>query len=259
MDPNHPYFPDGLNMLNDDFDLSGPAETVVGPSSSGATPTSHTKSKRLTSNVWQCFDVVEMTLPDGTVGFRAKYNASANTKFIALFTKRNIPQAGGYFFHQRCACHIINLVVQSGLKEVIHQIVEMSDLLNPYREDDMLGPVVVAMETKFKKYWSEMPFLYVLGVIVDLRIKLVGLEYLFEFIDNKLSVDYSDQITNIRNKLFKVFSIYEHKFGGADTEPSPEPDTQPLPTSWSILKSRKKDKSASFSSSTTRSVASFGA
>ncbi|KAK3212173.1 hypothetical protein Dsin_016879 [Dipteronia sinensis] len=475
MDPTHPYFPDGLNMLNDDFDLSGPAETVVGPSGSDATPTSRTKSKRLTSDVWQCFDVVEMTLPDGTVGPRAKYgsvttwhydaahareclawyiaqtdqpinfgdcvffqefitsafcpqmqivyrtttrndlikifktqrddltaelqhltvsialtsdiwnacskhdylcvtghyldsecriqkkilgfrpmdfahiadnifavilsvlqtydithrilsitldNASANTKSIALFTERNIPQAGGYFFHQCYACYIINLVVQSGLKEVsnhiehirdaiswigssnprfqefgrhctlngllprrfqtdmpvfynatvtlsgvyyptssqaIHQIVEMSDMLNTYREDDLLGDAVVAKETKFKKYWSEMPFLYALGVIVDPRIKLAGLEYLVEFTGNKLSIDYSDQITDIRNKLFEVFSIYERRFGGVHTEPSPELDTQPLPTSWSILKRRKKDKSTSSSSSTTRSAASSGA
>ncbi|KAK3189262.1 hypothetical protein Dsin_028823 [Dipteronia sinensis] len=126
-------------------------------------------------------------------------------------------------------------------------------------EDDMLGPAVVAMETKFKKYWSEMPFLYALGVIVDPRIKLAGLEYLLEFIGNKLSVDYSDQITDIQNKLFKVFSIYERKFDGVDTEPSLEPDTQPLPTSWSILKRRKKDKSASCYSSTTQSAASSGA
>ncbi|KAK3225441.1 hypothetical protein Dsin_005303 [Dipteronia sinensis] len=155
MDPTHPYFPDGLNMLNDDFDLSGPAETGAGPSGSGATPTSRTKSKRLTSDVWQCFDVVEMTLPDGTVGPRAKYNifavipsvletydithrilsitldnASANTKSIALFTERNIPQAGGYFFHQRCACHIINLVVQSGLKKVSNRIERIRDAIS---------------------------------------------------------------------------------------------------------------------------------
>ncbi|KAK3198172.1 hypothetical protein Dsin_021587 [Dipteronia sinensis] len=143
--------------------------------------------------------------------------------------------------------------------QAIHQIVEMSDMLNTYREDDLLGDAVVAMETKFKKYWSEMPFLYALGVIVDPRIKLAGLEYLLEFTGNKLSIDYSEQITDIRNKLFEVFSIYERRFGGIHTKPSPEPDRQPLPTSWSILKRRKKDKSASSSSSTTRSAASSGA
>ncbi|KAK3211759.1 hypothetical protein Dsin_016465 [Dipteronia sinensis] len=107
----------------------------------------------------------------------------------------------------------------------------MSNLLNTYREDDMIDPAVVAMETKFKKYWSEMPILYALGVIVDPKIKLSRLEFLLEFIGNKL-------------------------FGGVDTEPSPEPDTQPLPTSLNILKRWKKDKSASSSSSTTRSAAS---
>ncbi|KAK3225990.1 hypothetical protein Dsin_005852 [Dipteronia sinensis] len=300
MDPTHPYFPDGLNMLNDDFDLSGPAETVAGHSCSGATPTSRTKSKRLTSDVWQCFDVVEMTLPDETYDITYRIlsitldNASANTKFIALFTERNISQAGGYFFHQRCACHIINLVVQSGLKEVsnrierirdaiswigssnprfqefgrhctlnglrprrfqtdmpvfynatvtlsgvyyptssqaIHQIVEMSDMLNTYREDDLLGDAVVAMETKFKKYWSEMPFLYSLGVIVDPRIKLAGLEYLLEFTGlAAFTRNHHQNRTHNRCRQVGAFS-----------------------NAW------KKDKSASSSSSTTRSAASSGA
>ncbi|KAK3222401.1 hypothetical protein Dsin_009426 [Dipteronia sinensis] len=120
MDPNHPSFPDGLNMLNDDLDLSRQTKIQAGPSGSAVTPTSHLK--RFTSNVWQCFDIVQMTFPDGTTGPRAKYNASANTSSIALFTERNIPQAEGYFFHQRCACHIINLIVQSSLKEVSARI-----------------------------------------------------------------------------------------------------------------------------------------
>ena len=52
MDPNHPYFMDGLNMNNDYFDLSGSAETVAGPFGSSATPTSRPKSKNHTSEVW---------------------------------------------------------------------------------------------------------------------------------------------------------------------------------------------------------------
>ncbi|KAK3212396.1 hypothetical protein Dsin_017102 [Dipteronia sinensis] len=160
MDPTHPYFPDGLNMLNDDFDLSGPAETVAGPSGSGATPTSCTKSKRLTSDLWQCFDVVEMTLPDGTVGPRAKcfynmklaesgcppaqsltpddwYVAKIFVEFLQVFYNATVTLSGVYY---------------PTSSQTIHQIVEMSDMLNTYREDDLLGDAVVAMETKFKKY-----------------------------------------------------------------------------------------------------------
>ncbi|KAK3226759.1 hypothetical protein Dsin_006621 [Dipteronia sinensis] len=65
-------------------------------------------------------------------------------------------------------------------------------------------------------------------------------------------------IIDIRNKLFEVFNIYEPRFGGVNTQPSVEPETQPIQTSWSILKRQKKDKSSS-SSSVQRSDASSGA
>lgn len=54
-------------------------------------------------------------------------NAASNAKAIQYFESNGIPQNGSYFFHQRCACHIINLMVKSGLKLVtshIHRIQE---------------------------------------------------------------------------------------------------------------------------------------
>ncbi|KAK2652551.1 hypothetical protein Ddye_012407 [Dipteronia dyeriana] len=71
MDPNQqPYFPDSLNMLNDEFDISEPTHTQAGPSGFGVTPTS--RPRKLTSDVWQCFNIVQMTLPNGTSCPRAK-------------------------------------------------------------------------------------------------------------------------------------------------------------------------------------------
>ena len=49
-------------------------------------------------------------------------NASANSKAIDYFINSNIPNIAGKFFHARCACHIINLIVQSGLKQVASRI-----------------------------------------------------------------------------------------------------------------------------------------
>ena len=43
-------------------------------------------------------------------------NASANTAAINLFKTTLRPQHGETLFHQRCACHIINLCVQDGMK-----------------------------------------------------------------------------------------------------------------------------------------------
>ncbi|KAK2658850.1 hypothetical protein Ddye_005383 [Dipteronia dyeriana] len=124
----------------------------------------------------------------------------------------------------------------------------MSEVLNTYREDEHLSAAVVAMETKLKKYWANIPLLYALSVIVDHMIKLSGLEVLLEFICINLSIDYLEQITDIRTKLFEIFRIYESRFGNIDTPQSTQPETELKQTSWSLLKRRKKDKSTSTSS-----------
>ncbi|KAK2659604.1 hypothetical protein Ddye_006137 [Dipteronia dyeriana] len=88
----------------------------------------------------------------------------------------------------------------------------MSEVLNSYREYEHLGAAVVAMETKLKKYWANIPLLYALSVIVDPKVKLSSLEVLLEFIGTNLSIDYSEQITDIRTKLFEIFRIYESRY-----------------------------------------------
>ena len=44
-------------------------------------------------------------------------NASTNTAVINLFKQPLKPSYGGTLFYQRCACHIINLVVQGKFKQ----------------------------------------------------------------------------------------------------------------------------------------------
>ena len=43
-------------------------------------------------------------------------NASNNTKTVEYFTRALNPISNGAFFHQRCACHVLNLAVKAGLK-----------------------------------------------------------------------------------------------------------------------------------------------
>ncbi|KAK3217655.1 hypothetical protein Dsin_011625 [Dipteronia sinensis] len=201
-------------------------------------------------------------------------NASANTKSIALFTERNIPQAGGYFFHQRCACHIINLVVQSGLKKVSNRIERIRDAIswigssNPRFQE--FGRHCTLNGLRLRRFQTDMPVRWnstylmlkncleydtTISGFYNMKLAASGCPPAQSLTPDdwyvaKIFVEFL-QITDIRNKLFEAFSIYERRFGGVHTEPSPEPDTQSLPTSWSILKRRKKDKSPSDSSSTT--------
>ncbi|KAK2641931.1 hypothetical protein Ddye_023694 [Dipteronia dyeriana] len=197
MDPNQQiYFPDGLNMLNDEFDILEPTRTQAGPSGFAVTPTS--RPRKLTSDMWQCFNKVQMTLPNGKSGPRAK----------CKFCHKDYATSTRGTGHLRR--HMYKCMPAHG--QVIHQIVEMSELLNNYRKDEHLGPAVVAMETKLKKYWANISLLYALSVIVDPRVKLSGLEVLLEFIGINLSIDYSEQITDIRTKLFKIFHIYKSRY-----------------------------------------------
>ena len=45
-------------------------------------------------------------------------NASANTSAMTILTPKISGYIGNIFLHQRCACHIINLIVKSGLKRL---------------------------------------------------------------------------------------------------------------------------------------------
>lgn len=58
-------------------------------------------------------------------------NASSNTCFVALLISqlniRNALICNGEYIHMRCCCHIINLIVQDGLKvidESVNKIIE---------------------------------------------------------------------------------------------------------------------------------------
>ena len=51
-------------------------------------------------------------------------NASNNIKSIEYFTRALNPIMDGEMFHQKCACHILNLTIKSGLKtEVVNSLI----------------------------------------------------------------------------------------------------------------------------------------
>ena len=57
-------------------------------------------------------------------------NAFANTAAINVFKANLKPPFGGEFFHQRCACNIINLVVQSGIEFISHNLTNIREALS---------------------------------------------------------------------------------------------------------------------------------
>ena len=56
-------------------------------------------------------------------------NASANTIAIPSLIDLCKPFLGGTFFHQRCACHALNIYVQKGLETLEHYILPIKKAL----------------------------------------------------------------------------------------------------------------------------------
>ena len=64
-------------------------------------------------------DIFEFYCIKDKVGSITFDDASSNTATISMFMQRINPPHGFLLFHQRCACHKINLIVEDG---IMHEI-----------------------------------------------------------------------------------------------------------------------------------------
>jgi hypothetical protein len=68
------------------------------------------------------------------------------------------------------------------------------------------------MESKFLKYWRDIPILYAFAFILDPRAKMRGFHKLLLRLSSLTGTDYSTSPSTIRIKLSKMYKIYETKF-----------------------------------------------
>ena len=52
-----------------------------------------------------------------------------------------------------------------------------------------------------------------------------------------MRLDFSYQISNVRSKLFEVYSIYENRYGELRTQTVSQPENRPRKKSWSLINS----------------------
>nr|AAK52130.1 putative transposase [Oryza sativa Japonica Group]AAK55483.1 hypothetical protein OSJNBa0015K03.10 [Oryza sativa Japonica Group]ABF96458.1 transposase, putative [Oryza sativa Japonica Group] len=72
-------------------------------------------------------------------------NASANTTAMMILESNLQSYIGGYVIHQRCICHIINLIVQAGFTVI-------SNLLNKIRQAVSIIGSQSVMKARFRDY-----------------------------------------------------------------------------------------------------------
>ena len=68
--------------------------------------------------------------------------------------------------------------------------------------------VVAFIEEKFKKYWEKIPLVYSIATVLDPCMKLGGVESLMRGITEKLAIEISIFIQDVKKRMIKIFDHY---------------------------------------------------
>lgn len=162
-------------------------------------------------------------------------NAVANSKVMDILTPVFSTYVDSFLLHQRCACHIINLIVKSYLKM--------------YENGLVLHEAIVAMKTKYLKYYREIPFLYAFAFILDPRGKIEAFANVLDLLSNVTKLDYYNYFAEVRYRLHEIYQRYENKFWGVRLQRPPVSTTSSSKINmWDMIFGGSFSKSRSSSS-----------
>lgn len=122
-------------------------------------------------------------------------------------------------FHKATVC--LSGIYYPTSPMIVHNIVEIATHLKAFENDPILRDAVVAMKSKFLKYWREIPILYAFAFILDPRAKLQGFINVLQVLSEATDLDYCSYFTLVKDKLYEVYNKYENKFGSVRLERPP--------------------------------------
>ena len=73
-------------------------------------------------------------------------------------------------------------------------------------DDEVIRDMVVGMQEKFDKYWSDYSDILAIAAVFDPRLKFSMLQYCFDTLDASTS---KSKVENVRKKLKKLFDVYK--------------------------------------------------
>ncbi|KAI5429498.1 hypothetical protein KIW84_034184 [Lathyrus oleraceus] len=102
-------------------------------------------------------------------------------------------------------------------------------------EDTLIRDMAERMMIKFEKYWSDYSVVLALGAVLDPRIKLTSLEYMYEKVDPLTSTIKTNEI---KQKLYTLFEMYRRLHtSSSTTSQTPSSITRGESSSHALTKS----------------------
>ncbi|XP_073014639.1 zinc finger BED domain-containing protein RICESLEEPER 2-like [Primulina eburnea] len=170
--------------------------------------------------IGKCIERCLLDSSIGTIFSITVDNASSNDGAIVYLQKKfdnwgnNI--LGGKYVHVRCIAHIINLVVQDGLKGndehvAISRVREAVRYIRLESADFELNLMAKRMKEKYDKYWGsteKMNMILYYAVILDPRHKLEFVEFSFDRMYGNVGKNETMK-EQVRLGLYELFGDYK--------------------------------------------------
>ncbi|KAL4563192.1 hypothetical protein LXL04_027228 [Taraxacum kok-saghyz] len=137
-------------------------------------------------------------------------NASSNDTFVNLLKgqlcNEGALRSNGDYFHVRCCAHVLNLVVQDGLKAIDEGIVNVRESVKTLREemessDKFMKSMACKMYEKFSKYWFEYSPILAKAAVLDPRYKMQYVEFTYKKLYG----------SNYQHQLYQVIQVRVYK------------------------------------------------
>jgi len=132
--------------------------------------------------------------------------------------------------------------------QIMHKLVETE------KELSSLHPMLVAMKDKWRKYFTQFPYIYGIAVILDPTAKKIGLEELLKYYYKLLEIpfnvsEYVDECVNILKELSVIYS----RESGTSESTSTSTKKSKFTAEWKkmLFKSSSSSSSSNASSATT--------
>ncbi|KAF7133375.1 hypothetical protein RHSIM_Rhsim09G0159100 [Rhododendron simsii] len=95
---------------------------------------------------------------------------------------------------------------------VLHHLFNISVTFRRHREHPNFAHACIDMEGKFRKYYEEMPPIFMLAAVMDPRMKLQGVSLLLRTIGTNLEITTLPSSANVYDLLTTMYAKYDSKF-----------------------------------------------